>query len=669
MAGTPPARDARTHGSILASARGELAELVRRHDWGATPLGPVAGWPASLCVALGICLHSRTPMVVWWGEELVNLYNDAAIPLLGAAHPAALGRPAAAVWGDVWHASQRHAAAVLRGDAAGPERIRRAAENGGEAVFTWFYGGIPDETGGVGGVLCTITDDTVRLAAEEALQASEARYRTLLDAVDEGFCVLQMIFDDDGRAVDYLFIEANPAYGEHTGLHDAVGHTARELLPELEEHWFEIYGRVARTRTPLRFESGSAVMGRAFDVFAFPVDAPEAGRVALLFKDVTAQKRAEHELSSSRERLRAVLENALDVAYRRDLRSDTYDYLSPAVRQVLGIDPDAMRTMPLADLIERIHPDDRAAIREAMDTGNRRGRGTVEYRFRGDDGEYRWFADHFTVQTDDDGEPLFRTGTVRDITDRRRDEDTLRAASRAAEAAAEAKSRFLAVMSHELRTPLTGVIGYADLLGTEVLGPMTAKQQESLARIKASSWHLVGIIDEILTLSRVEADREEVHAEETDVAAIVRDVVHALAAQAEGGDTALRWLGADAAVLLHTDPRKVRQILVNLVGNAVKFTPGGSVTVALERPGGAGADGELRVQVRDTGPGIAPADQERIFEAFTQVDGSLSRGGSGTGLGLAISRRLARMLGGDVTVASAPGEGSTFTLTLPAAGT
>jgi signal transduction histidine kinase len=216
-------------------------------------------------------------------------------------------------------------------------------------------------------------------------------------------------------------------------------------------------------------------------------------------------------------------------------------------------------------------------------------------------------------------------------------------------------------MSHELRTPLTAVIAFAELLETGVLGPVSEKQQNALERIGASSWHLVGIIEEILSLSRMEAGKEEVHSERTDVAELAREVVGIVERQADAKGLLLRLDGADAALTCRTDPLKVRQVLLNLVGNAIKYTAAGAVVVRLER---SGADW-LELVVRDTGSGIAAEDQARIFEPFTQVDSSYTRRASGTGLGLPIARNLARLLGGDISVHSTPGEGSTFTFTLP----
>lgn len=247
-----------------------------------------------------------------------------------------------------------------------------------------------------------------------------------------------------------------------------------------------------------------------------------------------------------------------------------------------------------------------------------------------------------------------------DISQRKRDEETLRKAVQDAEHASKAKSIFLSTMSHELRTPLTAVLGFADLMESEVVGPMNARQKEYLGRIQASSWHLVAIIDEILTFTRSEAGKEDVRVTKVDVAAVARAVAGMLAPEARARGLPLRLHGAHDRALVHTDGGKLRQILTNLVGNALKYTHEGAVDVVLEAD-----EQEVRVHVRDTGPGI-PADQvEEIFEPFTQVDGSTTRTTGGTGLGLTICRRLARLLHGDVTVDSTPGRGSTFTLAIP----
>jgi signal transduction histidine kinase len=214
-------------------------------------------------------------------------------------------------------------------------------------------------------------------------------------------------------------------------------------------------------------------------------------------------------------------------------------------------------------------------------------------------------------------------------------------------------------MSHELRTPLTAIIGLSGLLEAEVAGPVTSAQKAHIARIKASAWHLVSLVDEILTLSRVEAGREEARLGNADLAAVTREVVDMLANVAHAKGLALIVHGASEPVAAHTDAGKVRQIALNLIGNAIKYTETGRIDVELRSDAR-----EIILRVRDTGVGIPHERLEDIFDPFVQVEGSQRMEGS-TGLGLAICRRLAHLLGGEVSVDSEPGRGSTFTLRFP----
>ncbi|HUG41527.1 MAG TPA: ATP-binding protein [Longimicrobiales bacterium] len=229
-----------------------------------------------------------------------------------------------------------------------------------------------------------------------------------------------------------------------------------------------------------------------------------------------------------------------------------------------------------------------------------------------------------------------------------------------ARAADAAKANFLAVMSHEFRTPLSAILGYADILTAEVHGQLNPKQAGHLDRVKASVRHLSHLVDEILSYASMEAGREKVRLEGTDIGELARDVAGIMEPIAEASGLQFRLLAPDGAIQVRTDPSKVRQILINLVSNAIKYTPEGLVEIELRRD----ATGILCI-VTDTGPGIAREHLENVFEPFWQVDRGDARRITGTGLGLAVARRLARLLGGDVRVRSRVGEGSVFTLELP----
>jgi signal transduction histidine kinase len=240
----------------------------------------------------------------------------------------------------------------------------------------------------------------------------------------------------------------------------------------------------------------------------------------------------------------------------------------------------------------------------------------------------------------------------------------LRDARRTAEEANRAKTEFLGVMSHELRTPLNAIIGFGDLLHSGVSGPLAEAQQVHVERIRKSATHLRGLIEDLLAFSRLEVGREEVHLVRADATELAREAMELVEGQAAEKGLALRVSLPDGSLEIETDPRKLRQILLNLLGNAIKFTDDGSIELAVAASGAAW----VLFQVHDTGSGIAPQDYARIFEPFEQVDASLTRRGEGAGLGLGVSRKLAHVLGGELSVESRLGRGSTFTLRLPRRG-
>jgi signal transduction histidine kinase len=248
----------------------------------------------------------------------------------------------------------------------------------------------------------------------------------------------------------------------------------------------------------------------------------------------------------------------------------------------------------------------------------------------------------------------------------RGDAETARTEAEAARAEAEsangAKSDFLAIMSHELRTPLSAIMGYQELLADGITGPVNEQQSQQLARIKASARHLLSLIDEILTFTRIDAGREEVSIENASLATILEPAAEIVEPLARARGLHIEVMLPPHQVSVETDAVKVRQMIVNLLSNAVKFTDRGRIILSGDQKGD-----QLVITVEDTGIGIGPEHLERIFEPFWQVEQKATRRAGGTGLGLTVTRRLALLLGGDVTVKSTPGEGTTFTICLPIA--
>ncbi|MBA3415144.1 MAG: PAS domain S-box protein [Chloroflexia bacterium] len=262
----------------------------------------------------------------------------------------------------------------------------------------------------------------------------------------------------------------------------------------------------------------------------------------------------------------------------------------------------------------------------------------------------------------DDGTPLSFLSHVQDVSERKRGEAELRAAKEAAEESNRLKSVFLSTMSHELRTPMNAIIGYAHLLLDGLDGELTTAQRQDVRLIAEGADRLLGLIDDVLDLSRIEAGRLDLAPELVDIAGAVAEAVAQVAPLASPKGLALAVDLPAGLPTVRADPLRVRQILLNLLGNAVKFTASGSVRVT-----GRAVAGGVEVTVTDTGIGIAPAALPHVFDEFRQADSGTTRRYGGSGLGLAISRRLTELHGGTIAVDSTPGVGSTFTLRLPVA--
>ncbi|MDX9910571.1 MAG: PAS domain S-box protein [Phycisphaerales bacterium] len=525
---------------------------------------------------------------------------------------------------------------------------------------------ITDETGRITAALASFVDVTERRALERELNEQSARARIATAAAKGGvwewrFATGEIIWDDLQREQ----YEIDPVHEEssfevwRSRLHPEDAHAAIERTQaafeshEYLNHKYRIVTPSGLTRwintcaTTLRDDDGVPIAMIGVDM------------------DVTAQVEAgirERELS---ERIKIITDGVRGVVFEIRVHAAEHfsiPFVSSEIDRRFGVDPQAVEwdaTLFLA----RVHDEDRSAlVRAFRDAATNDSELDVQVRMIDVREQPRWM--HFTANRrhESDGSTTF-FGVATDVTENRAAQAALAEAKQAAEAANHAKSAFLANMSHEIRTPMTAVLGYADLLLEECrsIGVSDAIG-EHVATIQRNGNHLLSLINDVLDLSKIEADRMTIERIEIDPVALARDTANLLAVRAKEKAIDL-CVSIAEGVPRHivSDPVRLRQILNNIVGNAIKFTERGSVHIGIALTGDRKA---LQFRVTDTGIGMRDEQVRALFTPFQQADESTTRRFGGTGLGLAISGRLAELLGGDIVVESDVGKGSRFIITI-----
>ena len=497
--------------------------------------------------------------------------------------------------------------------------------------------------------------DTIEQRTNE-LRRSEAHFRSLIENASDLITVINaeglMTYDSPAheRVLGYTRAErvgTNPLALVHPD--DA------ERVLETFARGIAVPGRSEHLEYRYRHRDGSWRHMEA--VGTNLLHDPAVAGVVVNSRDVTERKQMESELRSSEEYLKVLFEYAPDAIYLNDLEGRFVDG-NRAAQEMIGYAHDEMVGQSFLTL-GLLPPDQLQSAAQLLVASGVGPTGPVELRVNHRDGspipmDVRTHPIHLKGQT-------LVLGVARDARARKRVEAQLQQSKEEAEAANRAKSAFLANMSHEIRTPMNGIIGMTELT---LAGPLSAEQREYLGMVRSSADSLLGIINDILDFSKVEAGKLELDARDFELRASLDETLKCLnlRAAAKGLELVSR-IAPDVPQVLVGDAGRLRQVLVNLVGNAIKFTAQGRVVVAVRTESRCGDATTLHFAVTDTGIGIAAAQQQRIFHQFEQADGSTSRRYGGTGLGLAICGRLVPLMGGSIWVESALGAGSTLHFT------
>jgi two-component system sensor histidine kinase/response regulator len=511
--------------------------------------------------------------------------------------------------------------------------------------------------------------------ALERAEAAEAENRRMVERI-------RMANEAGGLSVwewnikeDITYIDENSPFLERLGApreFKGTDYTNQYVHPEDREGWVEHFRTVLTSKDQQLFSHRYRALFADGSVgyiqcHARVVRNAKGHPISVLGidQDVTGEELRKQEIArqatdlrEAQERFQRAVSGTQDALFEFNLRSGETWY-SPRFRQMLGY---AATDSNGAGQIETfIHPEDGAIVGKAM--GDHLTFGLpydVEYRLRKRDGEWLWVRSRASAERDIEDRPLWLAGSIRDITDGR---EAMVMATQEAEAASRAKSTFLATMSHEIRTPMNGIIGMTGLLLETGLDRV---QRDYAETIRASADSLLTILNDILDFSKIEAGKLDIEHLELDLRSNVDDVGSIMAFQAAAKSLELVVnVRPEVPERVFGDPQRIRQCLLNLVGNAIKFTPSGEVVLEVCCVGRQDGRALVHFEVRDTGIGIPEQSLDRLFQPFTQADSSTTRRFGGTGLGLSIVRKLVEMMGGQVGAHSQPGKGSTFWFTLP----
>lgn len=642
---------------------GEMGEMIRTHDWSNTTLGGIELWPSSLKTTLGILLHSRFPMLLFWGNDMLCFYNDAFRPSLGASgkHPSALGAPGKMVWEEIWDVINPWLTEVKEtGEGIWKEDLLVPFYRNGkieDIYWTFSYSPAYDDRGYINGVFVTCMEMTGRIEAEasakrsaESFELSEKRFRNLIE-----HSPVPMAFF---KGQDLVFEIANDAYLPLIGKtrNELIGQKLMDIIPEAESILQPIVENLFASGEPFIAKEFPVVINRhgvpeycVFDFIYEPYREPDGtiNGMIVVAQEITQQVQERKNAEISEQKLRAVVESApfpIGVYVGKEMR---IEIANQTMLETWGKGANVVGKL-FSDILPEL---DNTEIFQQLDDVYTTGKPFHANNQRVDllmDGEMKpfWFKYSFTPLFDTEGNVYGVMNTAAHVTDLVTAQETAKESNRK-------KDEFLSIASHELKTPLTGIKLYNQLLEREEL---PEQSRSFVHRSDALIKKLERLIADLLDVSKINAGHLQYKPEPVELSSLIYEAIELVKNENSTHRILIKQL---PEANIYADKVRIEQVIYNLISNAIKYSPNANeVIVNMDV-----ADKNVTVSVIDHGIGIEEKELNHIFDRFYRVDDPVKKF-SGLGLGLYISNEIIKAHGGELKVKSEPGKGSEFAFTL-----